>query len=178
MRILLSSAFILICSLALNAQVEMNSVRTVAVIKGSYIYNFAKSCNWDESFYEEDIFRIAVYGDRELHDELLDKYSTRSINNQIVEVIWVTDLDRLSNEQLVFVSKFKEKEIAKASALCEENSSLLITDFDGALSRGSVINFTVIDNMISYDLNEMQARKNLVLLGTRTKSWANKIIEK
>lgn len=178
MRILFSIAIITFSSLALNAQVEMNSTRTVAVVKGSYIYNFAKSCNWEESFYEDDIFRIAVYGDRELHDELLDKYSTRSINNQTVEIVWVTDMGQLFNEQIVFVSRFKEKELANASAICEENGALLITDFDGALLKGSVINFTVVENSISFEVNELQARKNLVLLGTRIKNWANKIIEK
>ena len=178
MRILLSIAILLCSSWTMTGQVEMNSTRTVAVVKGSYIYNFAKSCNWDESFYEQEVFKIAVYGDRELHNELLDKYATRPINNQIVEVVWITDLAQLKEEQVIFVSRFKEKEMALASAICEENGALLITDFNEALSRGSVINFTVINNSISFNVNELQARKNKIILGTRIKNWANKIIEK
>ncbi len=168
----------MITSYVSSAQVEMNNTKTVAVIKGSYIYNFAKNCKWDESFYEEKTFKIAVFGDKNLHDELLDKYSTKPLNNQIIEVVWVTDLELLFDEQIIFISESKKSELTKLSAIAEENSSLLVTDFDGALRGGSIINFIILNNTVSFDINIPQAQNNSVQLGTRMINWANKIVEK
>lgn len=161
-----------------HSQVEMNSAKTVAIVKASYIYNFAKNCQWDDSFYETESFKIAVYGDRDLHDELLDKYSTKPLNSQIIEVVWVTDPELLFNEQILVVSKEKKNELQELSYIAEENGSLLITDFEGALNFGSIINFVVFDRTIAFNVNIVQAEKNLIQLGNRVKNWANKIWEK
>tara|TARA_B100000795_G_scaffold22916_1_gene15364 strand:- start:35180 stop:35716 length:537 start_codon:yes stop_codon:yes gene_type:complete len=164
-------------SLAAHSQLEMNNTKTVAVVKGSYIYNFAKNCQWDESFYETEVFKMAVYGDSDLYNELIDKYDNRPINNQVVEVVWVTDLDMLFDEQIVFLSAVKKNDLILASDIAEENGSLLITDFNGAISLGSIINFVIVENTISFDLNLTQAVTNGINLGNRMNNWANKIVE-
>ncbi len=177
MRTLLAVILYIICSSAAVGQVQMNNTKTVAVVKGSYIYNFAKSCEWDESFYETEVFKIAVYGDKDLFNELVDKYENRPINNQFVKVIWVEDLDLLFDEQILFISSNKKDKLPLISDIAEENGSLLISDFDGALQLGSVINFVVVNNTISFDLNTKQAVTNEIVLGNRMSNWANKILE-
>jgi len=177
----MKKGLVLICvlfsALAIMAQGEMNNTKTAAVVKASYIYNFAKSCQWDKSFYEEDIFKISIYGDIDLYNELLDKYNTRPVNNQIIQVVWLEDLNLLFDEQIVYVSQKKKSDLAEIAEAAEENSSLLITDFSDAINQGAVIDFVVVDNTLSFDVNLVQANDNLIQLGNRMKEWANKIIE-
>lgn len=177
MKHILTLITAVILSVVAHSQLEMNNTKTVAVVKGSYIYNFAKNCQWDESFYETDVFKIAVYGDKDLYHELIDKYDNRPINNQVVEIVWVTDLDMLFDEQIVFLAEIKRSDLSLASDLAEENGSLLITDFNGAISLGSIINFVIIENTISFDINLKQAVANEISLGNRMNNWANKIVE-
>lgn len=165
-------------SFGASAQVEMNGTKTTAVVKGSYIYNFGKNCKWHETFYESDVFKIAVYGDKDLHDELLDKYSTRPLNSQIVEVVWVTDIHLLYDEQIVFVSYSKKDEIQELAQICKENKSMLISDFKGGLENGAIANFVIVDNTITFDLNMAQAEKNFIQLGTKMLDWVNNTMEK
>lgn len=178
MKYILTISFSMFLLTVGYSQVEMNNSKTIAIIKASYIYNFAKNCQWDESFYETETFKIAVYGDRDLHDELLDKYSTKPLDNQIIEVIWVTDPNLLFDEQILIVSKEKKDELEELSFIAEENSTLLITDFEGALNLGSIINFVIVKRTIAFDVNINQAEKNMIQLGNRVKNWANKIWEK
>ncbi|MEZ7999100.1 MAG: YfiR family protein [Flavobacteriales bacterium] len=177
MRQILTLIAAVTLSLAAHGQLEMNNTKTVAVVKGSYIYNFAKNCQWDESFYETEVFKMAVYGDRDLYNELIDKYDNRPINNQVVEVVWVKDLDVLFDEQIIFLSEIRKNDLILASNIAEENGSLLITDFIGAISLGSIINFVIVENTISFDLNLAQAVTNDINLGNRMNNWANKIVE-
>ena len=60
MRQILTLIAAVTLSLAAHGQLEMNNTKTVAVVKGSYIYNFAKNCQWTESFYETEVFKMAV----------------------------------------------------------------------------------------------------------------------
>ena len=112
-----------------------------------------------------------------MYNELIDKYDNRPINNQVVEVVWVKDLDVLFDEQIIFLSEIKKNDLILASNIAEENGSLLITDFIGAISLGSIINFVIVENTISFDLNLAQAVTNDINLGNRMNNWANKIVE-
>ena len=158
-----------------SAQIEVKSTKTQSVIKASYIYNFAKHCKWDDAYYQQSYFKIAVYGDRDLYVELLDKYGTRPINDQSIEVIWIQAPEELNDEQIIFVGSSKKSEISKLAAIAEENKSLLITDFSSGLESGGIINFTVVNNTLAFDVNKGQALKNAIQLGTRIINWANKI---
>ena len=83
----------------------------------------------------------------------------------------------LFDEQIVFLAETMRSDLSLASDLAEENGSLLITDFNGAISLGSIINFVIIENTISFDINLKQAVANEISLGNRMNNWANKIVE-
>ena len=52
---------------------------------------------------------------------------------------------------------------------------LVITEMDGAINTGSVINFLVIDNNLKFELNVSEAKNRQLIVGSRLKDLAYKI---
>ena len=52
---------------------------------------------------------------------------------------------------------------------------LVITEEAGTLSKGSIINFLVIDNSLKFELNVSEAKNRQLIVGSRLKDLAFKI---
>ena|GEM_PF-1042949 len=179
MRIFLVISFLLGTVFFSTSQTEIKSTNTDIIIKASFIYNFAKHSKWPDSEAEGQKFRIAVFGDKSVYEELIDKYSTRAIQfNQIIEVVWITDASELEDIQVVYIARNKSDALTDISLMAQVQNILVISDFEPIDSQIGSISFTVVDNTISFNVNKTQAEKCGVQLGNRIIDWANKIIEK
>lgn len=159
-------------------QSGMNTSKTDVIIKASFIYNFAKHSKWPDSDIETQKFRIAVLGDRNVFEELVDKYSTRAIQfNQAIEIVWVASVDELEDVQVVYVSKTKSDLLRPLQAVATIQNILVISEGEEEQKQKASISFVIVDNSISFNVNKKQATTCGIQLGNRILDWANNIIE-
>ena len=63
----------------------------------------------------------------------------------------------------------------RARLLRAANAQLTVTECDGGLRSGSVINFTIVDDRVRFDVSLDAAEKNNVKLSSRLLTVANRV---
>ena len=81
---------------------EMDEKDTAAMIKASYLYNFAKLIDWPEA-YKSGNFIISVMGSGNLHKELVKKYNSKQIGSQQIEIRKLSPTLNISKCHILYV---------------------------------------------------------------------------
>ncbi|MFZ6050445.1 YfiR family protein [Halocola ammonii] len=152
---------------------QIDEANTVAMIKANYLFNFSKYSDWPDE-YKSGKFHVGVYGDENVFEELLDKYATKSIGSQMLEVTQFESVSEIKRPHVLFVSKEKRKELSELTKKLSKKSTMIISDFSGALDEGVMINFVVQEGNIRFEINEKEADQRKIILGDKIKNWAIK----
>lgn len=149
---------------------------TNARFKALYIYNFCKSTDWPDS-YKKGNFVIGVMGPDNVYDKLIAMYSSKSIGSQPIEIkkyMSVTDIGRCHVLFVPRASSDKSPDIVKALS---KSSTLLVTESDGALDQGSIINFIVVESKLAFEINLKTASKRDLSIGEVLTDLAHNTVE-
>lgn len=152
---------------------KMKEADTNAILKASYIYNFAKLIDWPEND-KTGNFIIGVYGNSTVYKELMKKYSSKSIGKQQIEIKKLSDTPSIGKVHLLYISKDKEGDLEKLLKSIDGSSVLIVTESYNALDIGSIINFIVINNSLKFELNIGKANEHNLSVGTVLKDLAFK----
>jgi len=148
---------------------------TVAIVQASYIYNVAKLVEWKEVSMKNGNFKIGVIGSTNLYQELIKKYATKSIGKQPIEVLKLPRSADVENCHILFVG---QSELALMPALYKHlkgKPTLLVTEYEGALEDGSVMNFVRVDNTLKYELSLANAGQHRLEIGTTLVNLAHSV---
>ncbi|MEO8069721.1 MAG: YfiR family protein [Flavobacteriales bacterium] len=172
-RLALALLPLLLCSNGLQREPEKD---TIAIVQASYIYNIAKLVEWKDANMRTGNFVIGVIGGANLYQELIKKYATKTIGKQQVEVRKLLDLGD-ANCHILFVGKDNLTMLPSIYKRLEGKPVLLITEYPDALEDGAVVNFTVVDNTLKFELGLVQAKKHRLEVGATLTQLAHTVIE-
>lgn len=156
-----------------QSEPQLKDSDTNAILKASYIYNFAKMIDWP-STEKEGNFIIGIYGKSTVYEELIKKYATKNIGNQKIEIKKLSSSPESSNIDLLYITKDKADEISSVLKSLKNEPILVITETEGALGKGSIINFIIVENQLKFELNLKEADKRKLTVGSRLKDLALK----
>ena len=159
--------------MAFQSEPKMKDTDTNAILKASYIYNFAKMIDWPEAE-KSGNFIIGVYGSSGVYKELIKKYASKNIGNQQIEVKKLSDTPTVGKIHLLYITKDKEQDISALLKSIKKKPVLVITENPGSLEKGSIINFIIVDSSLNFELNVDQANKHDLIVGSRLKDLAYK----
>lgn len=159
--------------MAFQTEPTMRDADTNAILKASYIYNFAKMIDWPEAE-KSGNFIIGVYGSSSVYKELIKKYASKNIGNQQIEVIKLSDTPSVGKIHLLYITKEKKEDIPLLLKSVKKEAVLVVTETMGSLDEGSIINFIIIDSSLKFELNVDQANKHNLIVGSRLKDLAYK----
>ncbi len=133
---------------------------TFAKFKALYIYNFPKYFEWP-SDYRTGNFVIGVLGNNsatmaELNKIVLDK----TVGEQIIEIKSFTNVENVSKCQMLLVTNEKNDLLPKLIIKLKGKSTLIISEKEGAIKAGSIINFVIKDSKQKFELSVNNAEKN------------------
>jgi hypothetical protein len=150
---------------------------TTAILQANYLYNIAKLVEWKEPAMRNGNFVIGVLGGANLYQELIKQYSTRTIGKQPIEVRKLPRTADLEKCHMLFIGR---TELALASEIfkrMKEQPTLVITEYDGGLEDGAVVNFVKVDNLLKYELSMANAKKHGLVVGLTLKNLAHRVQE-
>ena len=150
---------------------------TTAMLQASYIYNIAKLVEWKDPSAKNGSFVIGVLGSTNLYQELLRKYSSRSVGKQPIEVLKLPRSTEIPPCHILFVSASEVALMHGVIKALEDRSTLLITEYPGALEDGAVVNFVRSQNTLKYEISLANARKHKQEVGLTLKQMAENVIE-
>lgn len=120
-------------------------------------------------------FNIVVLGDQgNLYNEL-SKYNSKTAGSQIIKVSAVTDVNSLSAPHILFITKEHSDKTAAMVKKFKPKSTLIISEKEGALKDGAIINFIIRNNKQSYELSKTNATKHKLIIGKQLTELAVKV---
>lgn len=142
---------------------------TRAMMQANFLYQFAANCNWPAEA-RKGKFVIAVVGNPAVYEHLSEKYGNKPIGSQVIEIQQISELAANSNYAIVFIDKTKKTELAKALKDNKKNM-LVVTNWEGAISSGSMINFKTIDGNIRYEMSASNMEDRKITPGVKIIQW-------
>jgi len=150
---------------------------TQSIIKALYLYNFATLTDWPQK-QKQGSFVIGVLStDDKVFTQITKKYSHRSIGNQKIKVVKYTTVNSITKTNILFLDKSKSQYISAVNTKLKNTNTMLVTNRTGYLNKGAVINFVVVNNKQSYEVNVKNAKKKKLVLATKLIELATKKIE-
>jgi hypothetical protein len=141
-----------------RAQVPAPSLNQVRV---AFLYNFAKFVDWplDAFATEKSPFVIGILGDDPFAAMLEQMVAGRNINDRSITVQSFQSEDAaITNCQILFISGSQKTHFAAIIQKLHGTSVLTVSEADGFLGAGGIINFVVVDGKIRFEINGGNAK--------------------
>jgi hypothetical protein len=150
---------------------------TRSVVKALYIYTFATLIDWPAE-YRKGNFVIGVYGSQDaVFNELSKKYSGKAIGKQEIQVKRFSSKSEINKAHILYVTEDKSSQIASLASQFKSKSTLLVSEKDGYLNKGAVINFVIEGNKQKYEINKKNAKKHNLTIADKLAGLAVRVIE-
>lgn len=174
---LLGVALLLPFLLGADVQQRDPDKDTVAIIQAGYIYNIAKLVEWRDPASKQGPFVIGIMGSENLYQELVKKYSSRSVGRQPIEVRKLPLLADVDRCHILFVPKEERTLLPSLLRQPQTSYTLVVTDFPHALEEGSVVNLVSTNNTIKYEISLANARKHGLEIGLTLSKLADRVVQ-
>jgi hypothetical protein len=144
---------------------------TVAIIRANYLYQFANNSDWPAE-HKKGPFVVGVVGNGDVFDIMAAKYASKPIGSQLLSVIKGGEVNTSQHVHVLFVDRSKKTEIARYVKDFKGKNTLIVTNWEGALSQGAHINFLSIDGSIRFEMNKAGMLESAITPGVKIVQWA------
>jgi hypothetical protein len=138
-------------------------------VKATFLYKFLSYVEWPESSLPKpnSPFTIAVVGDDALAAELAEFAAGRSTEGRSVVVRKVNDPGEAASAHILFVARTENARLSQLVKTTQAKPVLIVTESDGALASGSMINFVVSGGRVRFEVSVDAADKRQLKLSSR-----------
>lgn len=163
-------AFIFFSFSSLHAQDEVNYS-----VHANIIYHFTKYINWP-SYNNTGDFVIGVVGETPLTNELRKVVAGKKAAGQNIIVKKFSSSSSVFDCQVLFISDAASSSLKKIVNATAGDPVLLVSENKGFASKGSCINFTIVNDKLKLEINKnniqqrgLEIASELLQLGTQVK---------
>jgi len=146
-------------------------------VKAAFLYKFAGYVEWPEaSFTRPDTpVTIAVIGAEPLAVELVQAVTGRTVNDRPLTVKRLKAGESLAGVHVLFVGRGESARLPQLAQTAQLRSILTVTESEGALTHGSVINFIMADQRVRFEIALDSAEKSKLRLSSRLLAVAHQV---
>jgi hypothetical protein len=142
---------------------------------GLFVYNFTKYFDWPSEAKSGD-FKIQILGHQSVYDELILITAGKTVGNQKIVVQHINSIDEISaHNHILFLGHWQSRNIDAIKQKIANKPVLLVSEFEGLLEKGSIINFIVRDGKIKFELNSTNANASGLKMDPRLRELAYSI---
>jgi len=147
-------------------------------IKAAFLYKFGGFVEWPPTaFAQPDTpFTIGVLGADALAGELEEIASGRTVQGRRVAVRKLRRGEALGGLHVLFVGQSEGARLAEILQGVKGQALLVVTESEGALAQGSMINFVAVEDKVRFDVALPQAERGQLKISSRLLSVARKVI--
>lgn len=138
-------------------------------VKAAFLYQFAGYVEWPPAtFAQADTpVTIGVIGADPLAAELSQVVVGRTIAGRTVTVRRIKAGEPLAGVHILFIGRAESTRVVQLSQTAQPRSILTVTETDGALAQGSVINFVIAERRVRFEVALDTAEKSRLKLSSR-----------
>ncbi|MBV8784695.1 MAG: YfiR family protein [Gammaproteobacteria bacterium] len=128
-------------------------------VKAAFLYRFAAYVEWPSAALGPGSFVIGVAGGDEVAGQLQKLLPGRTVQNRAAEVREVQALSDLKGVQILYVARSSPQHRALLAAAVKQ-PLLVVTDEEGGLAAGGVINFIAVGHNVRFEVSLPAAERN------------------
>lgn len=144
---------------------------TIPKAQTLFIYNFALLTEWPQQ-YRNGPFIIGVIGESDIFNELKSYTADKRVGSQQIKVMQFDSAEEITTCHMLFIPFSQTRLISKINTHLNGNSTLLITEKNGALNAGSAINFIIIQEKMKFEISIENANKNGIRISSELQEMA------
>jgi hypothetical protein len=146
-------------------------------VKAAFLYQFASYVEWpSQSFAQPDTpVTIAVMGAEALAAELRQLSAGRTVGGRKVEVKQVRPGEILAGIHILFIGSAENARLAQIVQGARQRPVLTVTEADGALGHGSMINFVIVERRVRFEVALDAVEKSGLRLSSRLLAVAQQV---
>ena len=148
-------------------------------VKAAYLYQFGGFVEWPPRAFAgpDGVFSIGVVGADAMAAELERIVATRQIQGRQVAVRRLRPGQPLQGLQVLFVGAGETARLPEILSPARAAPLLVVTESDGALAQGGIINFVVADNRVRFDVALPQAERRQLRISSRLLGVARRVVQ-
>ena len=137
-------------------------------IKAAFLFNFAKFVEWPSKSLIDDKspITIAVLGNNVFDNSLEKTVQGKFVDEHPLAVKFIHSELEATNCQILFISPSEKGKVAEVLKTLKGSSTLTISELDGFIQSGGMINFVVEGTKVRFQIN----REATTLAGLRVSS--------
>jgi hypothetical protein len=167
---------LMLCTLP-KAQAQTEAERALEHrVKAAYLYRFTEFVTWPEaSLARPDApLVITVVGREAVAEELRAIALGRSVDGHPLELRRGSDPDALRSSHMIFfadMDRTRLRELIRSAP----RTAVIVTETEGALTLGSIINFVVVEGRVRFEISLEAAEKRNLRLSSRLLAVAHAV---
>jgi hypothetical protein len=130
-------------------------------VKAAFLFNFAKFIDWPPEVFADtnSPIVVGVLGKNVFGDNLQKIIKDRKVNNRSFEFRKYASVTEATNCQILFISSSEKNDFAKIVSALHNASILTVSETDGFIQAGGMINFMLQDDKIRFQISDDAAKK-------------------
>jgi hypothetical protein len=143
-------------------------------IKAAFIYNFARFTDWPAGAFAgaNSPMTLGVLGKNVFGDDLANAINGKTINGHPLQFKHFDSIPDATNCQVLFISASEKDDLSKILAQLHGTSILTISETDGFMEAGGMINLTIVDQKVRFEINNDAAKKAGLTISSKLLSLA------
>jgi hypothetical protein len=143
-------------------------------VKAAFLFNFAKFVDWPPEVFADtnSPIVVGVLGTNVFGNDLEKTIRDRKVNNRSFQFRNYTSITEATNCQILFVSPSEKTEFPKIMGALHNASVLTVSETDGFIQAGGMINFLIQDNKIRFQISDEAAKKGRLKISSKLLSLA------
>ncbi|MGC3983444.1 MAG: YfiR family protein [Pseudorhodoferax sp.] len=138
-------------------------------VKAAYIYNFGNFVDWPDGVFpaSDSPLQIGVVEADGLAQQLAHAVAGRTVRGRSVAVRTLRPRDPTAGVQMLVIGKLAPPQLGEVLVAARGQPVLLVTEAEGALARGSMINFVMADQRLRFEIAAKTAEQSGLTISAR-----------
>jgi hypothetical protein len=135
-------------------------------VKAGFLYQFAAKVEWPPQAFSGHAapLTICIMGNDALHQALGEILQSRKIGGRALVARRIKDIPEIRGCQILFAGKSQEERLPEILETVRGKPILTVGETADFARLGGLINFTLINNRVAFEINaDAASRSNLVL---------------
>jgi hypothetical protein len=146
-------------------------------IKAAFLYNFAKFIDWPPTAFPDPSTPVVlcVLGQDPFGPDLEQTITGKTVNNRPFAIQRFAKLQDRESCHILFISSSERDHLSQILASLKDKKTLTVGETPTFLSSGGMINFTLLDNRIRFEINLSAAERAGLKLSSKLLSLATTV---
>jgi len=146
-------------------------------VKAAYLYRFVDHIEWPDGALSgtQNALTIGVVGDAGVVTALNTLVQARGSSAPAITVRAFKPGDAISGVQILFIGTLDNHHVKNIVASLDARPVLIVTEEEGGLDLGSMINFVPVDNRIRFEVSLPHATHNGLKISARLLAVAQRV---